>query len=462
MIDPQNAYSQLARKVVVPVVGLAILFLIGLLAALWLVAGYQTRTAQGEQALLARSALAVRGDEIRKVVLDYALWDEAFENLVHTPNAEWADLNIGLWSYQQRAIDVTQVIAPDGGITYETIRGARLGRAFDLSLSRGIETLIQRAREDGGNAAASGFVMSQSGPALVAASVIRPSVPGPSDPKTQHLLLFVDILDYTTLDAFGRMYHLQNLHLEPPTYADPAAVPVEGVDGTRLAMLAWTGVRPGDALLQAAVPVWAAVALTFALLLYVADRQARNSARLLAMSEHRASHDNLTGLPNRLHLFERLDTASRRVTEGGPKFALAYLDLDGFKRINDTKGHEAGDEVLQLAARRMRRLVGDDDVIARLGGDEFVMILGLGTRDFGEIRRLLKAMIEALERPIVLRGGVEVEISATIGVSMAPGDGTDPLTLLRKADEALYAGKRSGKRRATFHAGPVVEMDEAA
>lgn len=163
--------------------------------------------------------------------------------------------------------------------------------------------------------------------------------------------------------------------------------------------------------------------------------------------ERIAHFDALTGIPNRALLADRMKQAIARTAREQNMMAICYLDLDGFKPINDTLGHEAGDRVLIEIAQRIQRTIRGGDTVARLGGDEFVVLL-LGLERGEECSLTLKRLLAAISEPIeqLLR---PVGVSASIGVSIYPLDDEDADTLLRHADQAMYVAKQSGKNR--FH-----------
>lgn len=162
--------------------------------------------------------------------------------------------------------------------------------------------------------------------------------------------------------------------------------------------------------------------------------------------EHLAHHDTLTGLPNRTLFAIELERALARVGRG-EKVALLYLDLDHFKRVNDTLGHSRGDELLRQAADRLRHCVRDTDVIARLGGDEFAVLQTLLHRP-SDAAALAARMNEALKPPFLL-GNHQAAVAVSIGIAIAPDDAADQEQLVRNADLALYAAKASG--RGAYH-----------
>jgi diguanylate cyclase (GGDEF)-like protein len=160
---------------------------------------------------------------------------------------------------------------------------------------------------------------------------------------------------------------------------------------------------------------------------------------------HQATHDSLTGLPGRVVLWERLEDVAERRRTGHIPVAIAFLDLDGFKAVNDQHGHAAGDAVLVEVSRRMRHVLapfGRDAVAVRMSGDEFaVLLVGEAAQNPPETARRL---LDALDRPILVTD-VPVTISGSVGVATA-GDGElNPSALLRAADVAMYDVKHSGK-----------------
>ena len=162
---------------------------------------------------------------------------------------------------------------------------------------------------------------------------------------------------------------------------------------------------------------------------------------------HAATHDALTGLPNRVLLRDRIEHALQRVARDGGAVTIAFLDLDGFKTINDTRGHTFGDEVLRQVSTRLTRSVRDDDTVARLGGDEFVLVLE-GCADEEEWRPVHDRVTRALAEPLVL-DGFPVTLRASIGVVFTVPGEADADAVMRNADIAMYASKNGGKAMCT-------------
>ncbi len=159
--------------------------------------------------------------------------------------------------------------------------------------------------------------------------------------------------------------------------------------------------------------------------------------------ERHAHFDALTGIPNRVLLADRLRQALVRTGRSGGLMAICYLDLDGFKPINDTWGHESGDRLLVEMAERLKACLRGGDTVARLGGDEFVLLL-LDLQRIDECEAALQRVLESIAQPVVV-GDRVVSVSASIGVSIYPYDGDEPDVLLRHADQAMYLAKESGR-----------------
>lgn len=169
-----------------------------------------------------------------------------------------------------------------------------------------------------------------------------------------------------------------------------------------------------------------------------------------------AHYDQLTELPNRrmfqAHLQRSIDASQAR----GEPFALMFLDLDFFKTVNDTHGHDEGDELLRQVARRLTQSVREDDMVARLGGDEFTLVFhGLGRAD--EMMPICQKLLQAMAEPYTLKTAT-VGISASIGVAFYPSDGQDPSTLLKHADQANYLAKNRGRNQCALFVADAQEL----
>lgn len=167
--------------------------------------------------------------------------------------------------------------------------------------------------------------------------------------------------------------------------------------------------------------------------------------------EYLAHHDTLTRLPNRVRFLERSREVLSRAARHGGAVGLLFVDLDGFKHVNDTHGHWAGDLLLRGVAKRLLASVRGEDLVARLGGDEFCVLLD-GIKDSRDAATVAQKLLAELGQPFMLDGR-EATIAASIGISCYPQDGADIDTLLHCADAAMYRAKESGSNGILFHAG---------
>jgi diguanylate cyclase (GGDEF)-like protein/PAS domain S-box-containing protein len=166
-----------------------------------------------------------------------------------------------------------------------------------------------------------------------------------------------------------------------------------------------------------------------------------------------ATHDGLTGLPNRVWFSELLQLAIHAAQRHDRQFAVLFIDLDGFKSINDTLGHEVGDELLKVIAQRLKQCLRSADVVARLGGDEFVVLLQdlHGSEDAAAVARKILA---AVGEPVEVQD-LHCRVTASIGICLFPDDAQDERTLMKNADIAMYLAKEQGKNNFQFHSKAV-------
>lgn len=176
---------------------------------------------------------------------------------------------------------------------------------------------------------------------------------------------------------------------------------------------------------------------------------------------HQALHDGLTSLPNRRYFRDRLDQQlGVHVGSGNSVLAVMYLDLDAFKPINDTHGHDAGDEVLKIVGARLAHAVRAEDLMSRLGGDEFACLLA-NQPQRTQLREFAWKLLEVVTAPMTVAGHC-FRIRPSIGIALAPTDGRSADALLRSADTAMYHAKREQTGIAFFDEGPNSSLNMAA
>jgi diguanylate cyclase (GGDEF)-like protein len=216
-------------------------------------------------------------------------------------------------------------------------------------------------------------------------------------------------------------------------------------------------------ILAAVLGGMAAVYLAMQLMLARYHRLLREQERERAAQEerirHQAYHDSLTGLPNRASFAEHLDEAMRRAKRAGWPLALLFLDLDNFKRVNDSLGHDAGDRLLRVAAERIRRAVREADMLFRMGGDEFTVLLE-DVRGPEEAAMVSSRVLEAMAEPLQLQHH-EISVTASVGIALYPRDDVVAERLVKSADTAMYRAKELGRNRYAFFAPEMNERVES-
>ncbi|CAN7406685.1 EAL domain-containing protein [Pseudoduganella sp. LjRoot289] len=265
------------------------------------------------------------------------------------------------------------------------------------------------------------------------------------------------VTDFVIADANGRAEKLSGLKREQLQAMTVCAwLPQIRLGGTfeTLAHIAAVGgvydeeLRNAMPQLRASWLHWQVVGVDGGVVAIVRDISERKLAEERIV--HMAHHDSLTGLPNRSLIADRLQQAILHGERNDREVAVAFIDLDSFKMVNDGLGHTAGDELLTEVAARMVGCVRRADTVGRFGGDEFVLVLPEQRDSEGALMVLLEKIREAVIRPVVV-GGQPVQVSCSIGVAMYPRDGSDADTLLMNADAAMYRAKDTGKNNVQFY-----------
>ena len=443
-------------RVIAPIAGLVLAAMLTLAAVVWWTAAQSDAIALRNEARLLSTALAARLGAEAEMLYDYAFWDEAYEKAHLAPDPAWAVDNVGGWAHERLGVAMTLILDPEGRPWFAMVDGVRDDRpSLDLLGEAGRRHVqaVQRQAPDRPRAA---FLMVGSRAAVVTAAPIGTHTdkaerrPGPPSAMVQ-----VTFLDQENLAELARTYLLPGLRLDLgpagadrggwSTAADPETMPfpLRGPGGEPIGTLTWRSSAPGADLLAHVLPALGLATLGLAVLTLIVLRQARASAAAIAASENRATHDPLTGLPNRRLLQDRLATALARLPREGGRVALLYLDLDGFKAVNDRLGDAAGDQLLCEIAGRLTACAREADTVARLGGDEFVVLQVGGDQPEGAVR-LARAILKAVRRPVTVEGGAAT-VGISIGIALAPDHATDQRGLAGRADAALYAAKSSGR-----------------
>lgn len=440
---------------------------ISLLIFVTLLARSLDRNAIQSSEQIFRSMLSDRIDRLEDITLEYGYWDDAVENLVGGVNRSWVDETLVGYIQAELQIDAVHVLDADGipvlHVVDDEIADADLSALYGDGLNR----LIERARsteKDQAPTTATGLVGNLSALSLLSA-VQMTTYEDDTDKSTDHILVFAQSIDDQTLSALAERYRLSNLHLSaiPPGILE-TGYEIDANDGNGLGYFVWSPDLPGLRLLPYLLAGLLAVYGTMFLTARLFSKRATELVKALAVAKSQAEdakeqlaeqvrRDPLTGLGNRRYLDEKL--AELHTVEAPSKgHAMLYLDLDRFKEINDTYGHDTGDEVLQAVARKLAEVAGETDTVLRVGGDEFVVIFGSADRD--EVLRTGRSLLEILSRPVTL-SGVEFSLGGSVGLAFS----NNPSELLRQADVALYSAKRQGRGQVAVYSADLLDLSKS-
>jgi len=412
-----------------------------------------------------------------------AWWDDAVLNI--TDNAidlDFVDANFGIFLTETYGQDEVYILNAMNKPLYAWFDGEREQPSTFERRRPAVEAVVQEAREGKqspflknrpdsfspsqssyrllagvlGVARWAGHIVSVDGrPAVVAALAIVPNVQMDILKGTPNLLVSVTYVDEEFITQIGRTLLLPDLSLKPQPVEAAAVVsePFFSDDGVLAVYLNWTTRQPGQVLLTIILPLVAFGVLLTGLLSQIMFGRLKRASAALAQREfearHEAKHDALSGLPNRVHMVEKIEKFlnSYIARRNGQRALAAYIDIDRFKDVNDTLGHEAGDELIKLVAQRLSARLRPNDFLARFGGDEFVILCAPAGADTGET--IIERIAQTFASPFAIKGQA-ISVTASAGLAFAPDNGATADELMRHADIALYEAKSQGRDRAVF------------
>jgi diguanylate cyclase (GGDEF)-like protein len=311
-----------------------------------------------------------------------------------------------------------------------------------------------------------GHIVSIDGrPAVVAGMTIVPNIDPTLLKGTPNLLLSITYIDEAFINDVGHSLLLPDLSLTPKAATGDGIVsePFVGDDHIPVGYLNWSTRRPGQVLLTIILPLVAFAILGVGVLTAVMFRRLRRTSEELAKREaqarYEAKHDPLSGLPNRAQMVEKIETFLRNHgSKGAHRQAIAaYIDIDRFKDINDTLGHEAGDSLIKAVAARLQTRLRPSDFLSRFGGDEFAILCSPAGEDAGA--SLAERIAAAFSTPFNIQHQT-IRVTASVGIASAPDNGTTADELMRHADIALYEAKSQGRDRAITFCREMAEKVE--
>ncbi|MBS4082263.1 MAG: EAL domain-containing protein [Rhizobiales bacterium] len=453
----------------VAVVGLLVAAaMAALLGVVMLVAERVDESASARERELMQAAVLGLKQKIKSDLGSFALPDSGLER-PSDERSRWLHRHFGARLYQGGRYNEAHIINPLGQTLYSSLNGSLVQKQDSEGIDQRLLSLVAlvRANFEHANvikkllAADAGerpppptsvfraeFVRVNGQPAI-AAVVANAPVFARSEERiySPPLVAVVSYFDQQSIDELQSDVSVTGLRFSETAAhtKEETGISVSMDDGSAPLMLFWHATRPGTAILERIAPALGAITLFFGFVTLIVLRTMRASTQELAVSERRAVEmayrDPLTGLANRLRLVETLREQIPALAPG-QKLALFFLDLDGFKDINDTLGHPVGDELLAMVGERLEGILGSKGMTVRFGGDEFALLAPISQTD--EIGRIAERIIETVRQPVIA-GEHVLNVGGSLGISLAPEHGREPEELLRRADIALYRAKSDGR-----------------
>ncbi|MEQ1900874.1 MAG: EAL domain-containing protein [Devosia sp.] len=429
------------------------------------------------QTALARHVIDTQVARLPHEQESVSIWDDAVVHSKLAYDPYWIDINLGAWMKDFFGHDEVFILDEKNQPIYAMNNGQRVESASVAAKLPAVMPLVYRLRAEilsgavatynEGNAETpprvSDLTLVGSVPSIVS---VTPLISDTGDIEqaagTEYLHVSVVHLDAGYASKLSAEYLI-----DAPVFTtlassgpDLGTLPLFNGAGRFVTFFEWKLSRPGQAIVSQTTPVLAgAFLLAGIVVLILLDKLWRSAMQLRsgrADAEHKARHDQLTGLPNRIHFDDALARAIALTRPAGITVGVLMLDLDRFKQVNDTLGHQAGDDLIRDVGQRLRQTIGPDDLLARLGGDEFAVLLR-HRHGVSEPLLLSHRIIEALGKPFEVAGS-EAFLGVSIGIAQAESDDADGRELTRRADIALFEAKATGRNRAVVFEEAMSEL----
>lgn len=441
-----------------------LLLLLGLccgsiLSLIFVTTAAQDRLEAAREIQTLETALSTSAAMVRHDLQDYAKWDDAVRHISSNFDAGWVDGNVAAYLGKTQEYDHLFVINPAGETIYSFSNGRRTPTPITQTLGPSLRKAMEQVRaiSHSQTPIISGFTRQGGHIFVYSVGAVVPLADNVSLPAGDvHLIVIAEQLNAKHLADIRSKYQLPALTLKLSREdATSGAVAIRDVSGTPIAFVDVQFEKPGTKFRHEVIPGFIGIMIAAFVTAIVILRQGSLSVAALhasqAKTQHLANHDSLTELPNRRVLLGHLAEA---ILAKRP-FVLLYMDLDGFKGVNDLYGHGAGDALLREVAHRLDAATPTECLIARTGGDEFAILYEQSMDDRGAA--LAEAVIAAFQTTIPI-AGVNILIGISIGVVVSSREQPiDVDELMRRADVAMYNAKARGKNRWSAFSP---EMDE--
>lgn len=452
-----NFRHHFIKEVLIPlVIVLLITFSTGIFILYWAISRINSDEALQQQKII-QTILAQNLNEMLKQQRSLTRWQPLADHLAQDkPDIQWLNENVGNWLSTMFDHQLIYLLDTAGRPVYLWENGRNVPAGQFGHVAYPIRPFEQSLRalhsSHSGRQDRVGFALIDNAPAMVALGQIS----GDTADRGHYTMLSIRRMDSHWLASLSQRSLLHNLHFTEGFSRERASgyYALNSPEGHPIGSLQWQADQPGSQMLYIIAPAMLLVALVITLICILMMRRLWESSLHLsdsllrlgaseAQAQHLAFHDVLTGLPNRALVEERMTQALIRIPRQHEKVALLLLDIDRFKTINDTYGHQAGDELIIEVAHRLSGVVRHSDTVGRLGGDEFV-IIQKEIASAQDACLLCQRIIDVINEPFTLLGN-ETWVGVSIGVVLAPDDATERMEMMRKADIALYEAKNQGR-----------------
>ncbi len=394
---------------------------------------------------------------------DYAAWDDAATNVYATDGMDWTVSNYGEMSVNSALFDMAIVIDDDKKPIMVYRDGKPMADSLQDFFSPALWALFDKVKAAGAQdlPEASGFISTKSGIAVGGVALVREKSGAlAAAPGKHRYLIFIRHLDAAKIDDIGKTYVIGGLQLVGADQAAAYSVPIVDALGASLGKLIWTSRAPGDVgyadVRSQVVQAICLVGLFFVVLLIIGWLAGRRLKSEEIIAREDALRDRLSGLLNRDGLRVSVDAMVTLARQSQDNVQLLYLDLDGFKEVNDSYGHGTGDQLIRAVAAGLKVLIPEGAVLARIGGDEFAIVFASQQGDAAALQ-LSEHILDFLAEPLEI-GRRVVVIGASIGIAVSPAGSVDREELVRRADLAMYKAKEAGRARMTLY-DPAMDAD---
>ena len=437
------------------VAGIVITVATVLITVSWMAHKHDEQAALGTQTMVAGGVQAM-SKRLAQLANDYGWWEEAYDAYVRG-DTEWIDANIGTGITDTNIADLLVIISPEGKIDHAWIVDGTTDAIEDIVTPEALAGVRRLANElPVANRAGKGgfFVDAPSVPMMLSIQHLTPVSKADEVASTElPVIVFGQYLEEQRLHDLGTGFLIDDLGFVRAESAPNGQPTVNDISGKTLGYLAWTPPQPGNALLRSVlVPIGIALTL-FCVVALVTAFRARKMAIALTESEQEAvtaaRTDSMTGLMNRAGFSELVESGQYESSCEAGDLAIIYLDVNGFKTVNDSIGHHGGDELVRALATRIASVLPDAATLARIGGDEFAVALldgGAGERT----ERAARAIAHSIDKPFTIHG-FEFHVTASVGFAVSGEAGLRPSELIRRADLAMYQAKNGAEREPVIY-----------